>query len=61
MMEEYVNSGNIVLQDMAQKVAYAQQIFQENKQATSMLRQQEKLLKYHSTIMDKLLSHSPIV
>jgi hypothetical protein len=48
MMEEYVNSGNIVLQDMAQKVAYAQQIFQENKQATSMPRQQEKLLKYHN-------------
>lgn len=61
MMEDYVNSGNLVLQDMAQKVVYAKQIYQENQQATSMTIQQENFLEYHSTIMDKLLSHPPTV
>lgn len=61
MMEDYVNSGNLILQDMAQKVVYAKQIYQENQQATSMTIQQENFLEYYSTIMDKLLSHPPTV
>lgn len=60
-MEDYVNNGILILEDMAQKVAYAKKIFQENKQATPLTIQQEKFLKHHSTIMDKLLSHSPAV
>lgn len=61
MMEEYVNNSNLILQDMAQKVVYAKQVYQENQQATSLTIQQERFLQYHSTIMDKLLSHSPTV
>ncbi|KAL9552036.1 hypothetical protein MBANPS3_003981 [Mucor bainieri] len=61
MMEEYVNNGNLILQDMAEKVVYARQVYKENQQATSLTIQQERFLKYHSTIMDKLLSHSPAV
>ncbi|CAO3653737.1 unnamed protein product [Mucor fragilis] len=61
LVEDYVNSGNLILQDMAQKVVYAKQVYQENQQATSMTIQQERFLQYYSTIMDKLLSHSPSV
>lgn len=61
MMEEYINNSNLILQDMAQKVVYAKQVYQENQQATSLTIQQERFLQYHSIIMDKLLSHSPAV
>jgi hypothetical protein len=61
MMEDYVNNGNLILQDMAQKVVCAKRVCQENQQATSLTIQQERFLEHHSTIMDKLLSYSPAV